>query len=98
RPAQAGIALNFGSLPALLRQVERRAEALAVNGRRITIVGHSLGGIFARVIAARRPDLVQRAITLGAPLIGDPRRTAHPAVQAIARILLHGDDDALIAE
>lgn len=98
RPAEAGILMNVGSVRALLRQVERRAEALAADGRRITIVGHSLGGMFARVIAVRRPELVMRAITLGSPLSGNPRRTAHPAVQALSRLLLHGDDDELLAE
>jgi hypothetical protein len=88
RPSYAGIALNAGSLPALLGVVERRAERLARPGRRIAIVGHSLGGIFARILGARRPDLVARVITLGAPIVGDPARVAHPLVQAVAQALL----------
>jgi pimeloyl-ACP methyl ester carboxylesterase len=98
RPAQAGILFNVGSLPALLRHVECRAERLAEDGRRITIIGHSLGGMFARLTAIRRPDLVLRAVTLGSPLNQNARAASHPAVRAMARILLHGDQDGLLDE
>jgi pimeloyl-ACP methyl ester carboxylesterase len=40
----------------------------AGTGRRVAIVGHSRGGHFARAVAARRPDLVSHALSLGADL------------------------------
>ena len=35
----------------------------------MTIVGQSRGGVLARVLAVRRPDLVERIVTLGAPTV-----------------------------
>lgn len=87
RPAQSGIALNAGSLGRLLRQVERRAERLA-RDQRLTVIGHSLGGVFARILAVTRPDLVDDVITLGSPLVGDPRTAAHPLVRAMGEIFI----------
>ncbi len=36
-------------------------------GRKVTIVGHSLGGIYARELAREFPELVRSVITLGTP-------------------------------
>jgi pimeloyl-ACP methyl ester carboxylesterase len=45
----------------------------------VTVVGHSLGGLIARGLAARRPDLVDGIITLGSPILA-PGAT-HPLLQ-----------------
>lgn len=37
-------------------------------GRRVHIVGHSLGGLLARSVAQLRPDLVASVVALGSPL------------------------------
>ena len=42
-------------------------------GRKVSIVGWSLGGVMARQVARRRPDIVRQVITLGSPFTGDPR-------------------------
>lgn len=55
---------------------DRTVDAMAVvaerivdeAGERIAVVGHSRGGMLARGIAVRRPDLIKQAICLGAPL------------------------------
>jgi pimeloyl-ACP methyl ester carboxylesterase len=61
---------NVGCTQAASRTLERRVEAIAIKrGRRVTIVGHSLGGLLARGVAARRPDLVEGVVTLGSPLL-----------------------------
>ncbi len=44
------------------------AEVAADGGRRLLVVGHSRGGMIARGLAARHPDLVARVISMGAPL------------------------------
>jgi pimeloyl-ACP methyl ester carboxylesterase len=43
---------------------------LAASGRKVHLIGHSLGGIIARAIAAQRPADVASVITLGAPFRG----------------------------
>lgn len=61
---------NVGCTQAASESLERRIEAIALKrDRKVTIVGHSLGGLLARGIAARRPDLVDQIVTLGSPLL-----------------------------
>jgi pimeloyl-ACP methyl ester carboxylesterase len=45
------------------------------SGRRVSLVGWSLGGIYARELAKRAPASVRCVITLGAPFAGHPRAT-----------------------
>lgn len=45
----------------------RLDELSARHGKKISIIGWSLGGIYAREIAHRRPDDVRQVITLGSP-------------------------------
>lgn len=53
-----------------------RLEAIhAKTGRKVTVIGWSLGGAFARQLSRRRPDLVRQVISLGSPLTGTPRAT-----------------------
>ncbi len=40
------------------------------SGQEISLIGWSLGGIFARQLAKERPDLVRQVITLGSPFGG----------------------------
>lgn len=61
---------NVGCSQDASHALERRVEAIATRReRKVSIVGHSLGGLLARGIAARRPDLVEAIITLGSPLL-----------------------------
>jgi hypothetical protein len=72
RVAGWGLGLNRGAradiLERLARQVERHGE-----GRPVVLVGWSLGGLYARELAKRRPDLAAKVITLGTPFSGNPR-------------------------
>jgi pimeloyl-ACP methyl ester carboxylesterase len=51
---------------------KRLAEIKNETGRKTSLVGWSLGGIYCRQIAAAYPDLVRQVVTLGTPY-GDPR-------------------------
>ena len=42
------------------------------SGRPVSLVGWSLGGVIAREVARRRPELVRRVITYGTPVVGGP--------------------------
>jgi pimeloyl-ACP methyl ester carboxylesterase len=71
RPHTAGFIFNVDCADRAVERVERLAEALnATTRRRVAIVGHSRGGHLARAVAARRPDLVSHAISMGADLQG----------------------------
>ena len=68
----SGIGFNT-ECPNLLIKQQLNAtigKALATSGRKVHLIGHSLGGIIARAIAAQRPSDVASVITLGAPFRG----------------------------
>lgn len=49
-----------------------RVEALfAETGQKVSLVGWSLGGIFARLLARRVPERIRQVITLGSPFMND---------------------------
>jgi len=54
---------------------DRLAEIHASTGRKVSVVGWSLGGIFARDLALQAPDLVRCVVTLGSPFANDVRAT-----------------------
>jgi hypothetical protein len=65
---------NLGARGSVRERLASRAAALADRfGRKITLVGWSLGGIYARELAKRMPDRVRQVITLGSPF-GDVAR------------------------
>lgn len=43
--------------------------------QRVSLVGWSLGGVMARLVAQRLPGMIRQVITLGSPFAGDPRAT-----------------------
>ncbi len=45
------------------------------SGRTVSLVGWSLGGVYARLLASRYPELVRNVITLGSPFAAGPRAT-----------------------
>jgi alpha/beta hydrolase fold len=67
-----GLGINRGARPDTLEKIAEQAQ-LHGRGRPLILVGWSLGGIFAREVAKRRPDLVDKVVTLGTPFSGDPR-------------------------
>ncbi len=69
RPLKSGLDSNPGWSDEIVEELGRHVEdEFRYSGRRVTLIGHSLGGLQARSIAQRRPHAVRRLITLGAPL------------------------------
>jgi pimeloyl-ACP methyl ester carboxylesterase len=54
---------------------DRLAEIHASCGRKVSIVGWSLGGVYARDLALQAPDLVRYVVTLGSPFANDVTAT-----------------------
>jgi pimeloyl-ACP methyl ester carboxylesterase len=46
-----------------------------ITGRKVSIVGWSLGGVYARDLALQSPEMVRSVITLGSPFANDIRAT-----------------------
>ena len=70
RTYRARISVNVGCTREVADRLEQRLESIAIRrGRKVSIVGHSLGGMLARGVAARRPDLVHGIVTMGSPIL-----------------------------
>jgi len=63
------LGLNMGPTPTLREKLLARFTALRArhDGRRVSLVGWSLGGIYARELARAHPDQVRLVITLATP-------------------------------
>jgi triacylglycerol lipase len=81
RPCRARIVANVDCTTASVERLEASVERLAErHGRPVSIIGQSRGGAFARLLAVRRPEHVDRVVCLGSPLL-DPM-AVHPLVHA----------------
>lgn len=59
---------NLGTGSFSEEQLREKLEQLILAGQgKVALVGHSLGGIYAREIARMEPDVVSQVITLGSP-------------------------------
>jgi triacylglycerol lipase len=70
RTYRAHIHANVGCTRAAADELEARIESIAIKrGSRVRVVGHSLGGMLARGLAVRRPDLISGIVTMGSPML-----------------------------
>ena len=56
-----------------VRMSERLAEVHDRHGEPVSLVGWSLGGVYARVLANQHPERVRSVITLGSPFAADTK-------------------------
>ena len=77
--------LNLGPTPATLERLAILLEQThhRSGGRKVSLIGRSLGGLFARALATDFPDKVARVITLGTPV----RFPIATPLSPIARVL-----------
>jgi triacylglycerol lipase len=69
KPQLSGILFNVQDSESLLAGLRRRlAKIESAAGSRVSLIGHSRGGLLAKVLSQRRPQSVEQVITLGAPL------------------------------
>lgn len=69
-----GQGVNTGANPAKIAALEQRLLDLASRtSEPVVLIGWSLGGMFARVIAQRHPEACRLVISLGSPFSGDRR-------------------------
>jgi pimeloyl-ACP methyl ester carboxylesterase len=77
---------------------DRLAEIHAGSGRKVSIVGWSLGGVYARDLALTAPDMVRYVVTLGSPFANDVRATnATRLYEALSGEVVGGDPEFLAA-
>jgi pimeloyl-ACP methyl ester carboxylesterase len=81
-----GLGRNLGPRDGVLEQMQERLVSLSEqHGRAVSLVGHSLGGIFARELARELPQHVRQVITLGSPF-GEGRLTASYLAALFSRL------------
>ena len=67
---------NFGPRAGVLENAKRGLQtAFEQSKRKVTLIGWSLGGVYARELAKELPDMVRGVITLGTPFAGPPKST-----------------------
>ena len=67
---------NFGGVSRMRSALrDRLAEIYQATGRKVSVVGWSLGGVYARDLALQAPHMVRYVITLGSPFASDVRAT-----------------------
>jgi pimeloyl-ACP methyl ester carboxylesterase len=70
------LGLNLGPRRGVLEACIQRARALSERHEKpISLIGWSLGGVYAREVAKQLPDRTRCVVTLGAPFAGHPRAT-----------------------
>jgi len=71
-----GLGRNMGLKQGLReKMLDAVCKIHAETGRKVSLIGWSLGGVYAREIAAELPDVVRTCIMLGSPIHGHPRST-----------------------
>jgi triacylglycerol lipase len=80
RPCRAGIRVNVDCTARAVERLDEQVERLVRRyDRPVTVIGQSRGGSMARILAVRRPDLIDRIVCLGSPLVD--QFAVHPFVR-----------------
>ena len=90
---------NIGPTASIVGGMRQRLEELHDrHGRTVTLIGQSLGGIYARALARQDPDPVRQVITLGSPyrMVDGDRSAAQRMWERLKH--LHDGDLGLAAE
>lgn len=68
-----GCGRNMGMRPQVRDRLAQSLRSLCEErGQKVTLIGWSLGGVFAREMARHQPQCVRRVFTLGSPFNGHP--------------------------
>ncbi len=85
-----GLGRNVGFNRKFAQVIEQKVRYLHHRHRRkVSLVGWSLGGVFAFYVAHLAPECVRSVISLGSPLRLDPDAHPPPGVKAMYRALSH---------
>ena len=72
-----GLGRNSGNVAVLAPQVTEIVSKLnAATGKKVSLIGWSMGGVISREVALHHPHWIRRVITMGSPITGGPKYTA----------------------
>lgn len=90
RTYRSGIVVNTACMEPLVERLEQRLTSIVERtGRPAVVLGQSRGGTLGRVLAVRRPELVEALVTLGSP-IRDELAVHRAALMSIGAVGLLG--------
>ena len=85
--------LNLGPREGVLDALRARVrELFGLDRRKVSLVGWSLGGVYARELAKEMPEMIRCVVTLGSPFAGPPQATN--AWWLFERVSGHPEPDA----
>lgn len=81
-----GLGANLGPTAAALDGLESLlAKTDQRHGRKVTLIGHSLGGVIARELAKQHPERVRQLVLLAAPIRLPTASPLEPVYQLLTR-------------
>ena len=89
RTYEWGLGLNMGPTPRIVQGIVELLDRIsAAEHEPVTIIGWSLGGIYARELARRDPSAVKQVITLGSPIqmIASDRSASTPKWESVRHL------------
>jgi PGAP1-like protein len=84
----SGILANVDCPKRAMARLQRILQDLSDRyDEKLVVIGHSLGGIYARELARRMPECVEQTVLLGSP-VRNPDSNANPFVKMLASLTL----------
>jgi pimeloyl-ACP methyl ester carboxylesterase len=86
--------INTGPSERVLEHLDQHLDMIANahHGQKITLIGHSLGGVFAREMARAYPQHIEQVITLGSPFAAGLHPNGVNPLVKLAFALMNGRD------
>jgi triacylglycerol lipase len=92
-PVRSGLDRNPGWSEEVVDELGERVEReFERSGRRVTIIGQSLGGLMGRSVAIRRPHTTRHVIALGSPL----RMSRGRLPETVLMTAIYSRDDRIV--
>lgn len=96
----SGILANADCPQRAIKRLSRILQQLyGRHDEKLVVIGHSLGGIYARELARRMPEAIEQTILLGSP-IHAPHQNSNPFVKMLASLTMsvHGSTRGCVCD
>lgn len=80
------LGINVGPTDRILSGVEQRLDEISArHGRKVSLIGHSLGGAIARELAKKRPEDIRLLVVLSSPIRLPTASSLEPVYRMLSR-------------
>ncbi len=84
----SGIPINTDPESHIEEVAEKAKRVYEREGRKVSLIGHSLGGVIARGVGYKYPEYIESVTTLGSPIDGDFEEAVDPFVLALGKTII----------